>query len=140
MALLIEDIFKRQDNAAVANLCVDNNCVEVILPHNLTNKFQSLDITVNKPGKCFISKTFSKWFVEQVVNVLNKDKNPADVCVTLKLSEVKLLHAKWIVQMFKHLKTPKGSICNSFESADITKAVEKCNEIRNREKNPFRAL
>ena len=83
MTLLIEGIFKRQDNAAVANLCVDSNRVEVILPHNLTNKFQSLDITVNKPGKCFISKTFSKWFVQQVVNQLNKDKNPGDDAIII---------------------------------------------------------
>ena len=35
-----------------------------------------------------------------------------DVDATLKLSEVKPLHAKWIVQMFKHLQTRKDLIFN----------------------------
>ena len=55
VTLIITDTFKEQDNDAIANLCTDNNCALVIVPHNLTNKFQSLDITVNKPAKCFIS-------------------------------------------------------------------------------------
>ena len=50
------------------------------------------------------------------------------------------LHAKWIVQVFEHLKTRKGQIFNGFESAGITEAVEKCNKISNCEVNPFRAL
>ena len=67
-------------------------------------------------------------------------KNPADVDITLKLSVVKPLHAKWIVQMFKHLKTWKDLIFKSFESARITEAAEKCNEMSKREENPFSAL
>ena len=34
--------FKGQDNDAIANLCAHNNCTVVIVPHNLTNKFQPL--------------------------------------------------------------------------------------------------
>ena len=55
-------------------------------------------------------------------------------------AEVNQLHARWIAQMFEHLKTWKDQIFNGFESAVITEAVEKCNEIGNCEENPFRAL
>ena len=51
-----KDTFKGQDNDIVLNLCKKHFCQVVIVPHNLTNKFQSLDITVNKPAKSFISK------------------------------------------------------------------------------------
>ena len=30
----------------------------IIVPHNLTNKFQPLDITVNKSTKCFIKEKY----------------------------------------------------------------------------------
>ena len=56
MSLTIMDTFKGQDNDIVLNLCKKHFCQVVIVPRNLTKKFQSLDITVNKPAKSFISK------------------------------------------------------------------------------------
>ena len=56
MSLVIMDTFKGQDNEEVAKLCPENNCVFIIVPHNLTNKFQPLDITFNKPAKVFIKE------------------------------------------------------------------------------------
>ena len=49
MSLIIMNTFKEQDNDIVLNLCKKHFCQVVIIPHNLTNKFQPLDITVNKP-------------------------------------------------------------------------------------------
>ena len=37
------DTFKGQDNDDVKRLCSNNNCELVIVPRNLTNKFQPLD-------------------------------------------------------------------------------------------------
>ena len=107
--------FKGQDIDFISNLCTDNNCAIVIVPYNLTSKFQSLDITVNKTAKCFISEKYQKWFAEEVANQLNEEKNPVDVDVTLKLSEVRSLQAKWTIQMFEHLKTQEYLIFNGFE-------------------------
>ena len=56
MSLVIMDTFKGQDNEEIAKLCRENNCVLIIVPHNLTNKFQALDITFNKPAKSFIKE------------------------------------------------------------------------------------
>ena len=56
MSLVIMDTFKGQDNEEIAKLCRENNCVLIIVPHNLTNKFQPLDITFNKPAKSFIKE------------------------------------------------------------------------------------
>ena len=39
-SLIIMDTFKGQDNETLKELCVDNYCEIVIVPHNLTNKFQ----------------------------------------------------------------------------------------------------
>ena len=54
------DTFKGQDNDVTSNLCGDNNYAIVKVPHNLTNKFQPIDITVNKPAKYFISEKYNK--------------------------------------------------------------------------------
>ena len=62
LSLLITDTFKGRDNEAVLELCRKNNCEVIIVPHNLTNKFQPLDITVNKPAESFISNSFNEWF------------------------------------------------------------------------------
>lgn len=51
---MIIDTFKEQDNDAVTDLFTDNNYVIVIVSHNLTNKFQPLEIMVSQPAKCFI--------------------------------------------------------------------------------------
>ena len=56
MSLVIMDTFKGQDNDELRKLCMSNNCEVAILPHNLTNKFQPLDLSVNKAAKAFISE------------------------------------------------------------------------------------
>ena len=43
------------------------------------------------------------WYAEQVAKQLNKGKAPAEVEVSLNLSEIKPLHAKWIYEMYEYL-------------------------------------
>ena len=88
------DTFKGQDNDEVAKRCHKNNCALIIVPHNLTNKFQPLDITVNKPAKSFIKEKCNMWYTEQVAKQLNEVKALADVEVSVNLSEIKPLYAK----------------------------------------------
>ena len=47
------DSFKGQDNDTLKKLCAESNCDVVIVPRNLTNKFQPLDLSVNKAAKSF---------------------------------------------------------------------------------------
>ena len=137
MSLIIMDTFKGQDNDEVAKLCRKNNCALIIVPHNLTNKFQPLDITVNKPAKSFIKDKYNMWYTEQVAKQLNEGKTPADIKVSLNLSEIKSLHAKWIYEMNEYLRGRSDLVLNGFESAAITKAIEKSNEAFERIENPF---
>ena len=60
VTLIIVDTFQGQGNNATANLCTNNNFATVIVPHNLTNEFQSLEIKVNRPAKYFISDKRNK--------------------------------------------------------------------------------
>ena len=44
MDTFIMDTFKGQGNEEDTKLCRENNCIFIIVPHNLTNKLQPLDI------------------------------------------------------------------------------------------------
>ena len=129
MSLVKMDTFKEQNNEEVAKLCRENNCVLIIVPHNLNNKFQPLDITFNKPAERFIKEKYNILYTGQVTKQLNEDKDPADVEVSLNFSQVKPLHAKRISEMYKYLQGCNDLIINGFKAARITEAVEKANEV-----------
>ena len=136
-SLIITDTFKGQDNEEIKNLCNRNNCELVIVPHNLTNKFQPLDLTINQKAKKFISNKFNAWYAEKVSKQLMNGRAAGDVKVSLKLSDLKPLHAKWIVDMYGYLKLQNESIVKGFEKAGILEAVEMAQEVYTRSENPF---
>ena len=55
----------------------------------------------------------------------------------MKMSDLKPLHAHWVVDMYTYLKQQKESILNGFDKADITEAVKSANEVFTRIENPF---
>ena len=132
-SLIIMDTFKGQDNEAMKSLCNKNNCKLVIASHNLTNKFQPLDLTINQKAKKYVSSKFNEWYAEKVSKQLMNGKAPRDVKGSLKLSDLKPLHAKWIVEMHGYLKQQK----ESFEKAGILEAVKMAQEVYARYENPF---
>ena len=92
-SLIIMDTFKGQDNEEMKRLYAKNNCELIIVPHNLTNKFQPLDISINQSAKKFISNKFNAWYADRVSKQLPNGVAPRDVKVSLKLSDLKPLHA-----------------------------------------------
>ena len=124
------DTFKGQDNDVI--LCERHMCQVAIVPHNLTNKFQPLDITVKKPIKSFISNKHNEWFSKQVSQQLEKGIQPADVKVSLGLIELKVMHAKWIMELYNHLYNQNEIILNRFKAAGITETVESANTVLER--------
>ena len=85
--------FKRQDNDILKEFCFKSRCEIVIVPDNLTNKFQPLNLTVNKAAKVFIQNQCNGWFSDQVARQLKSGNNPTDIKVSSKLSDLKPLHA-----------------------------------------------
>ena len=99
-SLIVMDTFKGQDNADIKRFCLKNDCELVIVPYNLTNKFQPLDIFVNQKAKKFVSHKFNTWYADRVSEHLRRGAASGDVKVSMKLSDLKPLHARWIVQNF----------------------------------------
>ena len=61
MSLVIIDTFKGQDNDEMRKFSAKSSCGIVIIPRSLTNKFQPLDVSVNKAAKSLISDKYNYW-------------------------------------------------------------------------------
>ena len=62
---------------------------------------------------------------------------PVNVKVSLKMSDLKSLYARWIVEINDYLRQQKGSILNGFDKAGITETIKSANEVFTRIENPF---
>ena len=120
-------------------LCEKNFCEVVIVPHNLTNKFQPLDISVTKAVKSFISEKYNTWMAKEVSNQLQREISPCDVKIDLNLGIIKPLHAKWIVELFNIMKKEKEKMINGFNSAGITEAIQSAKIVSEKVENLFPA-
>ena len=56
------------------------------------------------------------------------------------MSDLKPLHARWIVVIYTHLKQQKESILNGIDKAAITVDVKSANEVFAKIENPFEPL
>ena len=68
----------------------------VPVPHNMTNYFQSLDLTVNQPCKSLLLDKAQIWYAEQVQAQISEGIAPGSVSVDLKISILKSIHKKWL--------------------------------------------
>ena len=101
----------------------------VIVPHNLTNNFQPLDLSVNKAAKSFIQNKYNDWFADQVFTQLQNGKVPTDVNISSKLSDLKPIHVRWIVDRYNHGIKEKEMIVRGFNSAGISEVVQNAEDI-----------
>ena len=136
-SLIILDTFKGKGNEEMKQLCAKNSCELVIVPHNLTNKFQPLDISFNQSAKKFISNKFNAWYADRVSKQLSNGVAPGDVKVSLKLSDLKPLHVRGIVETYDHLKHQNDSIVKGFDAAGISDAIICANDVFTRVENSF---
>ena len=111
----------------------------MIVPHNLTGKFQQLDLTVHKAAKTFIQNRYNGWLSDQVARQLKSSNDPTDIKLSSKFSDLKPLHASWIVDLYKHMQWEDELILKGFKEAGIYEAINEPKEIFERVGNPFRA-
>ena len=128
-ALIIMDVFKGQMTCAVRELLNENHILLEKVPANLTYLFQPLDVQGGPNGyvKRFMKKKFMLWYSDQVIRALDEGKDIKDVEISLKLSIVKPLHAKWLIEMYNHMTSSEGrDVClKGWKVAGILDAAEK---------------
>ena len=73
-----------------------------MIPANCTDRLQPLDISVNKAAKEFLRRQFHDWYAKQICDHL-EEETPV-VPVDLKLSTVKPVGAKWMMNLYDYLQ------------------------------------
>ena len=124
-ALLIFDSFQGHLTEQVNSKLQNNKISVVIVPANMTNKFQPLDVSVNKSAKNFIKKQFSSYYTSEVHRQLQAGIAPHDIKVDLRISLLKPKHAVWVVDLYNKFQSERGAyiIKNGFRRSGITEAL-----------------
>ena len=92
----------------------------------MTHIFQPLDLTVNGHFKQYMKEKFSTWYSEQVSLALEKGEMLENINILFKITVLKPLHAKWLVEFYNHITSgeKREIITRGFERAGITHTLE----------------
>ena len=102
--LVIFDVFKGQCTEDVLKMLEDNHIERVVVPVNCTDRLQPLDFSINKSAKEFLRRKFQEWFVDQIAAQLEDNAQWVNAQrVDTRLSIMKPLGARWLVQLYEYL-------------------------------------
>ena len=127
--LLIMDVFKGQMTEQVNDLLNENKIKLQKVPANLTYLFQPLDVQGGPNGhaKRFMKKKFTLQCADQVKSELDKGKKIEEIGISMKLSILKPLHAKCLIDLYNYMTLLDGQAVSfkGWKVAGITEAVQK---------------
>ena len=101
--MLIYDVFQGQTTGKFLDVLKDNNILSMKIPPNMTHVFQLLDLTVSKFAKNFMKGMLSTWFSRQISLGLEVSVELDDIEVDYRLSVLKPLRAKWLVELYNNI-------------------------------------
>ena len=92
----------------------------------MTQLFQPLDLTVNKHCKSYLKRLFSEWYAQQIKNQFSLGKKVEEIKIEFRLTSLKPLHAKWLVEYYNEITSENGSsvIINGRKAAGIDEAIK----------------
>ena len=73
-----------------------NECVFVNVAANMTQQFQTLDLSVNGPAKMLLTKKIEEWYADEVRKLVSNGKSIYNIKVPLKFPILKSLHVNWV--------------------------------------------
>ena len=123
VGLVILGEFKGQTTDKVLNLLQANNLMYVIVPPNCTDHLQPLDISVNRAAKQFLRNKFENWYADQII--AQKDVGKEIQPVDMRMSIVKPVSAKWMIDLYDYVLAHPLIIKNGFKNVGITDFLAK---------------
>ena len=126
--LVIFDTFKGQTTPNFLQILEDNNILVVEVPPNCTDRLQPLDLAVNKPLKYQMKSQFHQWYSEEVEKRIKSSATDDEKLIDLKLSRLKPLGLKWLVEACSYLEM-NDFIKNGFLEAGITAVLSSYSNI-----------
>lgn len=123
------NVFKGQMTDAVKEVLKENRILLEKVPANLTYLFQPLDVQGGPNGyvKRMMKNKFTLWYADQIDKAPDAGTDLSNIDISLKLSTVKPLHAKWILEIYDHMTSAEGKkVClKGWDVAGISDAVKK---------------
>ena len=109
-ALLIMDVFKGKMNSSVLKILSSNNILLQSVQANFTYLFQPLNVQEGPNGfaKRLIKRKFTDWYASQITLAMEEGKEVETIEAPLKLSNIKPLHAKWLIEIYNEMTSDKG--------------------------------
>ena len=87
----------------------NNNIYYLIIRPKCTDKLQSLDVTVNKPGKEYIQSKFQSWYASKITSQLRVGVSSSALQpVSMQFSIMKLIGAKWMMDLYNCIKSKQN--------------------------------
>ena len=94
---------------------------------------EPLDVSINQKAK-------NAFLINSIYGTdeqLKKGVASGDVKVSMKMSELKLLHTRWIADMHTYLKQQSESTLKGVEKGGIKEALKSANEVICENRKPF---
>ena len=101
-------VFRGQKTEEVKSLLRENKIVYKYVTNNMTADFQVLNLTVNKWVKGIMMDKFNNWSAETLRKELDAGKSLDEISTKFKLTTMKPLHAKWVIDVFNQLSSFEG--------------------------------
>lgn len=121
--LLISDVFKAQWTELVKQTVSDSSGYMVPIPSCWTNYFQPLDLTVNKSSKSHLRNSAQTWYAGQIEKQIEAGKSPHEIKVDIRISLLKPLQAKWIVQFYDFIRNNPSIVLNGWKKSKIPEHI-----------------
>lgn len=126
-AVLIYDAFRAHTMETVQEKLAQLNAKLIMVPKNMTDHLQPLDISVNKPVKGYMKARFNEWYTNEILKLEQAGDNNYEAMGQLLKSGVALreLSAGWITNLYEHFQEPnqREIIINGFKHCNI---VQRC--------------
>ena len=121
-ALAIFDCFRGQTTPEFLSLLKKHNIVSVQVPANCTDRLQPLDVSVNKPIKDNLKKSFHSWYANEVQKQL-KSVPVREVKVDVSAAIIKMKSVSWFISAWESLQARPEIVINGFKKTGILDAV-----------------
>ena len=102
-ALVIMDVFRGQITDDVISLLRNSNIQYILVPNNMTQLFQVLDLMVNKHYKSYLKRLLLECYAQQIKNQLSFEKKVEEIKIKFRLTILKPLYAKWLADYYNEI-------------------------------------